>query len=89
MLDDIKGPRFTLAEAGLLWGIVTVFTGLIPGFVKDTTAVFLYAAAQADSRTVASLRYASVWDRFSLPKPAFGLQPSISLANIRALFRAS
>jgi hypothetical protein len=23
-----------------LWGIVTVFTGLIPGFVKDTTTFF-------------------------------------------------
>jgi hypothetical protein len=83
---DRDSPSPQLACFG---GIATVFTGLIPGFVKDTTAVFLYAAARADSRTVASLRYASVWDRFSLPKPAFGLQPSISLANIRALFRAS
>jgi ACS family glucarate transporter-like MFS transporter len=41
MLGDIKGPRFTLAAAGLLWGVATVFTGLIPGFVKGTTAVFL------------------------------------------------
>jgi len=42
MLGDIGGPRFTLAVAGLCWGIVTVLTGLIPGVIfKGASAVFL------------------------------------------------
>jgi MFS transporter, ACS family, glucarate transporter len=32
-LGDVIGPRVTLALAALLWGLTTVLTGLLPGFL--------------------------------------------------------
>src|SRR5947209_4260909 len=31
ILGDMKGPRFTLCAAALLWGVATALTGWIPG----------------------------------------------------------
>ncbi len=42
LLGDTIGPRLTLAAAGLLWGIVTVMTGWVPGLViKGAVGTFL------------------------------------------------
>ncbi|HVO64678.1 MAG TPA: MFS transporter [Terriglobales bacterium] len=42
ILGDTIGPRRTLASAALLWGIVTVLTGFIPGLlVTGTTGAFV------------------------------------------------
>jgi MFS transporter, ACS family, glucarate transporter len=42
ILGDTIGPRLTLAAAGLLWGIITVLTGFIPGLViKSGMGIFL------------------------------------------------
>lgn len=42
ILGDTIGPRVTLAAAALLWGIATILTGFVPGFlVTGMTSVFL------------------------------------------------
>jgi hypothetical protein len=42
ILGDTIGPKLTLAAAGLLWGIITVLTGFIPGLVtKSAVGIFL------------------------------------------------
>ena len=42
ILGDRIGPRLTLAVAALLWGVSTIFTGLVPGLViKSATGIFL------------------------------------------------
>ena len=42
MLGDTIGPRLTLAAAAILWGIITILTGYVPGqLLKGTIAVFV------------------------------------------------
>ena len=42
LLGDAKGPRFTLSVAAFLWGITTILTGLVPGFlVNGTIGIFV------------------------------------------------
>lgn len=42
MLGDTIGPRLTLAAAAILWGIITILTGCVPGqLLKGTIAVFV------------------------------------------------